>query len=49
MWFGCSRAEAVRLLEDRRDGPAQDAESRRVAAVVDAAADGRADPDWDGW
>ncbi|WP_143263934.1 hypothetical protein [Amycolatopsis kentuckyensis] len=47
VWHACRRDQARADLAVTTDG--QDTEARRIIAVVDDAADGRADPDarWD--
>jgi hypothetical protein len=46
-WQACGRQQARDDLDHAHGLAGQDAEARRVIAVVDAAADGRADPDGD--
>jgi hypothetical protein len=47
-WQRCGTGQARRNLVDLGDLVGRDAEVARMAAVVDARADGRADPDyWD--
>lgn len=46
-WQACGRQQARDDLDDAHGLAGPDAEARRVIAVVDAAADGRADPDGD--
>jgi hypothetical protein len=46
-WQGCDTAQARRILADNAGSGGQEAEAIRVATIVDALADGRADPDWD--
>jgi hypothetical protein len=46
-WQGCGPVQARRNLVGHDGAAEQDAEVDRLAALVDARADGRADPDWD--
>jgi hypothetical protein len=47
-WQGCDAMQARRdLVDNGGDTAGQDAEAARVAALVDAMAERRADPDWD--
>jgi hypothetical protein len=46
-WHRCDTAQARQNLADNSGADGQDAEAARVAAIVDAQADGRTDPDWD--
>jgi hypothetical protein len=45
-WQGCDAAQA---LDDLAGGVGLGAEAARVAAVIDARADGMADPDYGDW
>ncbi len=45
-WHDCGTAQARRDLVDQDGVAGQDAQAARVVAIVDADADGRADPDW---
>lgn len=45
-WRNCSTGQARRDLYGEHGSHGQDAEAARLAAVVDADARGRADPDW---
>jgi hypothetical protein len=49
IWNECGRQQARADLVAEHGQAGQDAEAQRVIAVVDAAADGRSDPDarWD--
>jgi hypothetical protein len=47
-WQHCDATQARRDLVARERLDDQDAEVARVAAIVNARADGRGDPDWDG-
>ncbi|RSM63034.1 hypothetical protein DMH03_13430 [Amycolatopsis sp. WAC 01376] len=44
-WQGCDTAHALNAAIDA----GRDAEAVRIAAIVDAQADGTADPDYEGW
>lgn len=46
VWGGDNRSDVLERLCDRRSEADREAEVARVNAVVDAAAEGRADPDW---
>lgn len=45
-WQGCDSAQA---LDGLSGGAGREAEASRIAAIVDAQADGTADPDYGGW
>jgi len=45
-WHVCGAAQARQDLVDGGGMAGQDAEAARVVAIVDAQAEGRADPDW---
>jgi hypothetical protein len=46
-WQRCDTAQARRTLTENAGSDGQDAEAVRVVAIVDAQADGCADPEWD--
>ncbi|WP_116201726.1 ANTAR domain-containing protein [Amycolatopsis circi] len=46
---GCDAEEALRVLTGDAGAHGAGAEAARLAEVADAAADGRADPDYGGW
>ncbi|MFI9454799.1 hypothetical protein [Amycolatopsis sp. NPDC052450] len=48
-WQGCDTAHALDELTDGTGPAGRDAEAVRIAAIVDAQADGTADPDYEGW
>lgn len=48
-WHGCDAEEALRVLTGDAGATGVGAEAVRVAAVVDAAAEGGTDPDYLGW
>lgn len=47
VWHACRREEARDELDVTGTAAGQEVEARRIIAVVDADAHGRADPDWD--
>ncbi|WP_290056841.1 hypothetical protein [Amycolatopsis solani] len=49
VWYACRREQARDELDVTGTAAGQEVEARRIIAVVDAAANGRADPDagWD--
>lgn len=48
-WRGCDAAQALRDLAGSTGAAGLGVEAARVAALVDARADGTADPDYGGW
>ncbi len=48
-WQGCDAAQALDDLTCDAGPAGRDAEATRIAAIVNAQADGTADPDYGGW
>ncbi|RSN54596.1 hypothetical protein DMH01_36015 [Amycolatopsis sp. WAC 04182] len=48
-WQGCDFAQALDGLSGGTGQAGREAEAARIAAIVDAQADGTADPDYGGW